>query len=59
MSTCWRWPTRRYSKPASGSHQGLLAYNWIKATLPGELGHVGEIEALVAMRARLGAASET
>lgn len=39
-------------KPAPGSHQGQLAYQWIKAVLLGELGHVGEIEALVAMRAR-------
>lgn len=40
-------------QPAPGSHQGRLAYEWIKAILVGELGHAGEIEALAAMRARI------
>lgn len=37
---------------APGSHQGRLAYLWIKGILLGELGHAGEVEALVAMRSR-------
>jgi hypothetical protein len=39
-------------QPAPGSHQGVIAYNWVKAVLLGFLGHAGEIEAYVAMRAR-------
>jgi hypothetical protein len=39
-------------EPAPGSHQGRLAYQWIKAILLGESGHVGEVEALIALRAR-------
>ena len=32
--------------------RGRLAYQWIKAILLGESGHVGEVEALIALRAR-------
>jgi hypothetical protein len=42
---------------APGGPGGRVAYQWIKAILTGELGHVGEIEALVAMRARAGQSS--
>lgn len=44
-------------EPAPGSHQGLLAYAWLKPVLCGCLGHVGEIDALVSMRGRAIAAT--
>lgn len=39
-------------QPAPGSHQGVIAYVWLRAILLGIVGHVGEIEAMVGMRAR-------